>query len=858
MNPPMTECLALSPLKFSIWSTDWSLIRTNLFVNAHPKASVARLLQYVHWQIWLQRMSVNNHDEEMVLGCVSDYTLYQGHKELNLELLLQDIEPDSKGFIKLQLEKRQTHSSLTIDLAYDMENEFKGLNLNLDVNALSVKTTVSHLEYVPMGATIGRLKKLALKMLTNSDMDTNSESTFKLKDGDKVQDLLRLSAKGRKESVLLDNEGISELYEDMTIAEFLGIDFAPHNNSFFNLILTIGHDQRYSDAEENVTIEFVSDSKLSMSQMVVTPNTTVEQVKEFICSVYTHALRLSPSDVKLIYKGQLIHRLDLAGNPSKIMDYVKDPQGTKLHVYINQEYNEPGPGFWSELFNNPARFDFMNVRSQHQQAEQRQQRGQHNAYYSPQLRESTNHTSRSSVFPDQAPNSSATGSTLGMMATEPATGATPASTSSEYTEPSTLQSMSRSKYVTESGMPIERGSKTFTHCNINGEQVWIPSERLNSFHAKLEVNDRVFPVAPQDFVISNGIVSISPQLIQQIESSLQTRLTNNEIPTSRPTGDIPQGFNTRETRERLVLWTRVFSGLLLLVKSLYLVANNSVIPFFFVLELSTILPRKYTMVIATFILLRTIWSTREVWDMWASFFNLNSIDESAYREVKEHILDKRLTKFFYKDCESHSVVIEIFMASNLREERQRLQQDYTIEEFNEQHGAQAWHHFLKGVGQDVIRKEPLDRFLISCLTIYEDSRAVMPHSYQESWKQLLKLAQKDVERITSPQSLPRHRRIFRALHWQIERIRQSQPTMTILEQIVPNPTQDNIISAIVKNIILFVLIFLPPFKHRVDAILDERKRLREQQRRTQEEERRATAPIADTNGDDQDPEPPRG
>ncbi|GCE97915.1 hypothetical protein ZYGM_003861 [Zygosaccharomyces mellis] len=846
MNQPMAECLALSPLKFSIWSTDWSLIRTNLFVNAHPKASVARLLQYVHWQIWLQRRSTNNHDQEVVLGCVSDYTFYQGHEELNLELLLQDIEPDSKGFIKLQLEKRRIHSSLTVNLAYDMENEFEGLNLNLNVNALSVKTTVSRLEYVSMGATIGRLKKLAFNMLTNSDMVTNNESTFKLEDGNKVQDLLRLSAKGRKESVLLDNERMSELYEDVTVAEFLGIDFAPQNNSFFNLILTIGHDQKYLNAEENVTIEFVSDSKLSMNQMVVTPNTTVEQVKEFICSVYTHALRLSPSDVKLIYKGQLIHRLDLAGNPSKIMDYVKEPQGTKLHVYINQEYNEPGPGFWNELFNNPARFDFMNVRSQRQQAQQHQQRGQHNAYYSPQLQESTNHTSRSSVFPDQTTVSFASG-------------ATPTSTSYEYTEPSTLQSMSRSKYVTESGMPIERGNETFTHCNINGEQVWIPSERLNSFHAKLEVNDRVFPVTPQDFVISNGIVSISPQLIQQIESSLQTRLTNNEIPTSRPTDDSPQEFNTRETRERLVSWTRVFSGLLLLAKSLYLVANNSVIPFFFVLELSTILPRKYTMVIATFILLRTIWSTREVWDMWTSFFNLNSIDESTYHEVKEHIIDKRLTRFFYKDCESHSVVIEIFMASNLREERQQLQQNYTIEEFNEQHGAQAWHHFLKGVGQDIIRKEPLDRFLISCLTIYEDSRAVMPHSYQESWKQLLKLAQKDVERITSPQSLPLHRRIFRALQWQIERIRQSQPTMTMLEQIIPNPTQDNIISAIVKNIILFILIFLPPFKHRVDAILDERKRLREQQRRTQEEEERsATASIANTNRDDEDQEGPRG
>lgn len=857
MNPSAMECLALSPLKFSIWSTDWSLIRTNLFVNAHPKASVARLLQYIHWQMWLQWRCVNNGKEDAVLGSVSDYTFFYGHRQLDLEMLLQDIEPDGKGFIKLQLEKRQTHSGVAINLDYDMESEFEGLNLHINVNTLSVEKMASQLEYVPMGFTVGRLKKLALKILTDYETDENRRSICKLKDDHSMQDLLGLSVKGRKENIHLNNEKISELYEDMTIAEFLGIDFAPQNNSFFNLMFKVRHDQSYLDAEENITIEFVSDARLTMNQMVVTPNTTVEQVKEFICSAYTHALRLSPNDVKLIYKGQLLHRLDLAGNLAKIMEYVKEPEGAKLHVYISQEYTEPGPGFWSELFHNPDRFDFMNTRSQQQQQDQqRQQRNQqqehqHN-HYSSQRQESTRQAGHSSVLPDLNPTSATAGPTAAAAAAATATAPGIATTSATHTdaESPTLQPTVQQEFITESGVPIERGQESFTQCNVDGEQVWIPSEKLNTVNAQLEVNDQVFPVTPQDFIISHGVVSLSPQLINRVESSLGTRFTANEIPHPWPIDNDTQVSTGNEVQNRLVSWTGVFSGLLLLIKTFYLIANNSVIPFFFVLELSTIFPRKYITLVAILILLRTIWSTREVWDMWISFFDLNSIDESTYCEVKDHIIDKRLTRFFYRDCDSHPVVIEIFMASNLGEERQRLQQNYTFEEFNEQHGAQAWHHFLKGVGQGTIRKEPLDEFMVSCLRIYEDSRAVMPHSYQESWKKLLKLGQKDVERITSPQRLPLHRRLFRTIQWQIERSRPSQLTMTILEQVVPNPMQDNLVSAIAKNIILFFLIFIPPIKRRVDTILEDRKRSREEQRHAQQEEQNPTAPVVETNNND--------
>lgn len=832
------ECLALSPLKFNIWSTDWSLIRTNFFVNAHPKANVARLLQYVHWRMWWHSNSVDDMDGSSVLGSVSEYTFFQGHRELDLKMLLEDIEPESSGFIKLQLEKRNTHSGVAVNLEYDMESDFEGSGLQITVNTLSVEKLASHVEHVPMNATIGRLKKTALRILTDYEGDETHGSLCEVKNDHTAEDLLGLSVKGGNEHIDLNDEKSSELYEDMTLSELLGIDFAPHN-SFFNLVFSARHNEGNTDAGDTITIEFVSDATLSKNQMAVNPSTTVEQVKVFICSAYTHALRLSPSDVKLIYKGQLIHRLDLAGNPSRIMEYVKEPQGAKLHVYINQEYTEPGPGFWSELFHNPDRFDFMNARSQQQVQDSQHQ---HQQQY---RRESTGHAENVEILPVTSTMSSPP-----RPMTADTEGTAGNSTTHMNVEPSSMSPVPQHRYVTESGAPIERGRETFIECTVEGERVLIPSEKLSLWNAQLEIDDHFFPVNSQDFIISNGMVTLSPQLIQRVESSLQTQITTDKIPFP------PAQAHTDNRRQEppRISWPRVLTGLLLLAKTLYLIANNSVIPFFFVLELSTILPKKYTSLIAVLILFRTIWSTRELWDMWISYFDLNSIDESTYHEVKEHILDKRSTRLFYEDCESHPVVIDIFMASNLRQERQQLQENYTFEELNEQNGAQAWHQFLQGVGHGTIRKEPLDEFLISCLRIYEDSRAVMPHSYQESWKQLLKLAQRDAERITSPQRLPLHRRTYRELQWQINRFRRSQFTMTVLQHVVPDPLQDNLILAITKNIALFFLVFLPPIKHKVDTILEDRKRSREQHRQLhhqqqQQQQREQTAPAIDHNND---------
>lgn len=359
-----------------------------------------------------------------------------------------------------------------------------------------------------------------------------------------------------------------------------------------------------------------------------------------------------------------------------------------------------------------------------------------------------------------------------------------------------------------------------------GQQVLVPTQELESFKTELTFGEHTLQLSAQDFVMANGNVILAPHLISKVESILGVRLKEPDASVATTTGLRPASRST-SAPDRLQSWSRLFSGLLLIARTLYLIANYSVIPFFFVLELSTVLPNRYTAGIAVLILLRTIWSTRELWDMWISYFDWNNISPETYRSVKRHILDKKVTRLFYRDCLAHPMVIDIFMASNLRDERQRLLSHYTFEELNEQNGVQAWHHFLSGVGQGSIRKEPLDEYLISCLTIYENSRDVMPEAYSEPWKQLLKLGQKDMERITPSQQLPRHRRTLRAIQNHVETLRQSQVAMIVLEHVVPDPRQDSIAAGLAKNLALFFLILLPPLKHRVDTILEERKRSRE-------------------------------
>lgn len=797
------ECLALSPLKFTVWSSDSQLIRTNVFVNAHPKATVARMLQYIHSQIYAESRAINHSLEYaateseqnhygITLGHVSEYCLYYKSKELALSDYLQDVEPNhGKGFVRLRLEKRKTKSGSGINLDYDLDEEFTKTNLQINVNALSVDKIMSVMEQdVSMGITMARLKKLALQLLCEYESRESSKNLCSLRDSHTASDFIGFIIKGKQEPIYLNDENSVELYDDLTLAEFLGLDFVPQKANYFTVMFKVKHGQDNPDGEDCVTVDFISDATLSVNHMTVTPDTTVEQVKDFICSAYTHSLSLSSNDIKLIYKGQLVHRLDFAGNPSKVMEYINESEGAKMHVYINQEFNEPGPGFWSELFNNPDRFDFMRSR-----------------------------TTVSSHF--MLPSSSSQSQAHSLFVPQPDMQASLQEISPKY------------EFVTESGVPVERSNEVYVKCSIPGEKdVYISANHLDPVDIRLEIEGSIITLSSLDYSVDNGLIRFSPNLVLRLESLLNTKITKHSYLIQESNVSEMGGLNDnsiqqqqqRQASNQISYFANLLPMILLIFRTFYFIANNSVIPFFFVLELSTLLPWKYTTLIAIIFLVRTIWSTREIWDLWSNYLNLNVIDETAYMEIKQYIREGSLTLEFYKDCENSPAVIDILMASNVRELRGTIYETYHIEHVNEENGVSALKTLLRKIVSMEIPKESMDDFLISCLNLSETSRETIPYSYLESLKELLLLARRDMERSAAPHPLPWYRSMFRTAKNQVERFRQSQVTIIVLEHVVPDPRQDNLAVAIIKNLALFFLILLPPVKDKVDTILEERQR----------------------------------
>ncbi|QLL30776.1 hypothetical protein HG536_0A05910 [Torulaspora globosa] len=789
------ECLALAPLKFTVWSSDFSLIRTNLFVNAHPKAKVARLLQYVHSRLSAE-LNASGDDAMSRLAHVSEYYFHYKHQELSLDTYLQDVEPmHGQGFIRVRFERKKSNSGSAQNLDYDLDYEFATTNLQLNVNVLSVDKIMSVYEpRVSMGMTMARLEKLAVQRLHEYEVQ-DKKNLCGLKDRHSPSDLVGFIFKGKQTPIQLDAPNSLELYNDMTLSEVLGYDFAPENGSHFTVMFKVRHNLDSVDGEDSLKLEFVSDATLSANEMRVTPDTTVEEVKEFICSVYTHSLSLSTNDIKLIYKGQLVHVADFAGNASKIMEYINEPGSAKIHVQINQDFNEPGPGFWSELFNSPEAFDFIHRRNQTEEVT------------SQPMMHSTSARSQAASLPANE-------------------------------MPASIQRTEnrRYRYVTRSGLIVHSSHESYIRCTVDGKEVYVPAQELDPITFKLEAGEHSISASSADCIVENGLIKLSPNLIARLESRLGTSILKDifiaqELNPSN--GGNMGNFSTESGRGQRAF--RIVSSLrngfpivLLLVRTLYLIGNYSIIPLFFLMRLSELLPRKYIILIAVLYILRAIWSTREIWDMWTSYMNSNVVNETNYREIKDYISSGSLSSEFYGDCRNHPAVIDILMASNLRELRSDLYDAYSIPNAVEQ-GNGALTSLFERVHARELNKQPMDAFLVNCLDLYETNRDTTPSSYLDSFKELLLLAHRDQDRTRALHDLPWYKKFVRVTSSQLRRFRRRQLATKIFERIVPDPATDNFFLAVVKNLLLFVCILFPQTKSHVDIVLQQRSNRRAHQ-----------------------------
>lgn len=761
--------LASSAINFSIWSSDPQLIGTNVFVRAPPKATVARLLQYIHCQ--LHQRGVNS------LGGPQEYELFYRAGPLDLALSLQDIEPQYSGVVRLRLEKRASNSGPAINLEYDGESELTLTKVEFQMNILSMEKIMSHLESnVSLSCSLSKLKRTAIHILNDYE-NSNPKNICSVKNHT-VEDLAGFDIVGRLHPMFL---ALDDAHNDLRLCDLLGFDFAPDKSSYCSVMFKVRHDQGF---EDGIRIEFVSDSKLSINHMMVTPETTVEQVKEFICSVYGHALRLTPLDVKLIYKGQLLHDKNYAGRSSKVLEYISESRGAKVHVQINQEYTEPGPGFWSELFNSPDRFSFMNGRSSSSEA--------------PSISQDT------AAIPEPA-----------MLQRE-----------NNLSQRSEQHIDCDHQFVTDSGSAIERTGLKYEKILVSGQEFFVPTHKFERTQHYIEVMGHQIAVSIDDYVIAQGSMILSPHVIRQIESITGRQIMKFDLKPSTP---MPTPTVQDHTINNVVLEenqriTRIKLWIETIMKTIYLMLRNSVLLFIIFLQVANFVPTYYTLIGIVFILIRALWCTTEIWDLWRELLSHGQVERLTTGEIAslERTLDNHLTKRFFSRFAGSLAVRDALMVrlQNDATLRSALATEYRLD------GAESLNIFVPQLLESCTGTQ-FDEVPITSLKLLFDPLITEVASQLHDISGLSDAALEFLTQLRRHayqiSNLPWHRnamrwfRIHRPWHFVIDFYNGG-----LMRHLVTDPRRDNIVVATLKHILLFFFLFWPKFQVQFEDIIAER------------------------------------
>ncbi|KAM3160561.1 U1 SNP1-associating protein 1 [Lachancea thermotolerans] len=631
--------LAGSAINFSVWTPE--PCATNIFVRAPPQATVARLLQYVHWQL--------SQRSESPLLPTEEYCLMLDDQPLTLSTPLQTVSAHSGGVIKLKMQRNDgILKESGTSLGYHGESDFAQTNVEFQLNVLSTDKLMSRLERgVSLNSTLAKLKKAAIGHL--NDYETHNVRNLCSIKQHTVQDLVGFDILGRLHPTYLTTDDSNN---DLRLYDLLGFDFSPDKFGSCCVMFRTRHDQ---ELEDGISVRFVSEASLTMDRMVVSTETTVHEMKEFICTVYGHTLRLTPADVKLVYKGQLLQEANSTGQPSKVLEYISESRGAKVHVFINQEYTEPGPGFWNELFNSSERFTFMSRSA-----------SENVSISAEEPRRTTSETNRPASMPSiQTPNAVHTSENLTQFpnsAVSVADESTPA----------------RYDFFTESGYHIERTGERFERVLISGSEHFIPPNAFEPTVSIVKIAGIETELLPDEFSLSGGSLCLSTQAIKRIEDQLGVKLAHSvavslePTPTSSsPHPSAGQAIIVPETRRmaRIRQWVET------IMRTVYLLLRNSVFYFVIFFQLVSFLPSFYFFLGIALIVLKAVWSTTEIWDMWRDLLWGEQADKLGEEEqvmLREILNTKPFDKQFYTRFTGSQAVTEALI--------DRLQNDLELRE----------------------------------------------------------------------------------------------------------------------------------------------------------------------------------
>lgn len=749
-----------------------------LKVRVLPCTPVSRLLQYIHSRIHVRLLDTTNlvFDSEGVerdeghLGPVSDYCLFQSSREIPLDETCRSLTAE------VTFERRTLGGSgMAINLDYDMEdmdNEFKSIRVHYQLNTLSMCDKFipneKELEKISLDTSFGNLKSNAIESVV--EYESNHETMCGLGDKHVPSDITKFKFQGQNDSTIMPQD-------NMRLSELLGgIDISPSRINYVTAMFCIEHSQDISALNEESleVIEFVSDVGLSMHKMTVDSQTTVEQVKEFICSIYKHSKDISPLDIKLIYRGNLLRILNDDGTNTLILDLVVAGESSiKLHVLFDADHLEIEHEFWDN-----SSVEQVNVSGSE---------------------EFTSHGAEVEV-------------------------------ESVFSQDNAVV-----RFFTESGVEIQPTETLYKKCIVDGKEVFIEANELEPVMSHLIIQGVKVPITNDEYQIIDGQINLSGSIIDKIANEFNIHVPrNNPLQKSRkpsPTRTIPLVMaHRRNIWHRIVQFFRTGIPLtILLLRTLYLLAKNSLVTLFVVLEFSTLLPVKFTILLALGFTIRTLWVTQEIHDLWIIHFHLDEIDAVKFDKILSGVRSHLLTDQSYKRLFKNGSFMECLKCDELEDDRRKMYRDTLgVEGFeaeDEDEFLATFDKFIEQVIKGMVPLEDgseiLDDMLVAFLLNYERNKETMEPDRLQRNKELMFAIMREIDKINI-ESLPFYLRWF---EWYQERI-ESVSITDVLDKFVPNPPEDNLLHATYKNICLFMLLFLPGVSEKVDAITTNRQHMR--------------------------------
>lgn len=326
------------------------------------------------------------------------------------------------------------------------------------------------------------------------------------------------------------------------------------------------------------------------------------------------------------------------------------------------------------------------------------------------------------------------------------------------------------------------------------------------------------------------------------ETGLEFQKTDIRLELPPENSNIAQNRDTVvvEENQRII---RIKQWLETIMKTIYLTLRNSVLPFIVLLQVSSFIPTHFTITGVMLVILRTLWSTGEIWDMWRELLSNGEEQRLSEEEVRnlQHVIDHKLTKQFYSKF-SCNIAIKTELINQLQSNealRERIIEEYKLERSESlQILVPQLLERCTSTQFDEISQESLDILFEPLVTQVKNHIHDIP-ALDESGKEFLNLLRNHVYQMTQ---LPWYKNIVRWINihrpWEVIENVYNGDLMRLL---ITEPERDSVLTGILKNVALFFMLFWPKFQTEFEEIIAERSQRREEQLQGQPQE-----PVVDT------------